>query len=131
MARILVVDDEPHIVRLVSFSLEKGGHEVYQASDAMTGIALAKEHQPDLILMDVMMPLMTGFEAVDKLKEDPGTAEIPVVMLSAKSQAYEQEEGLRRGALRYVCKPFTPRDLVDVVSQVLSEAGEGAGDDGA
>ncbi len=125
MARILVVDDEPHIVKLVAFSLERGGHEVFQAPDAMAGIALAQEHQPDLILMDVMMPLMTGFEAVEKLKEDPETASIPVVMLSAKSQQYEQDEGLRRGALKYVCKPFTPHDLVDVVAEILSDASEG------
>ncbi|MDH4140109.1 MAG: response regulator [Coriobacteriia bacterium] len=131
MARILVVDDEPHIVKLVSFSLEKGGHEVLEAPDALTGIALARENKPDLILMDVMMPLMTGFEAVDKLKEDPETRSIPVVMLSAKSQMYEQEEGLRRGALRYVCKPFTPRDLVGVVTEILSDAGEGDVEDGA
>lgn len=122
MARILVVDDEPHIRRLVSFSLQKRDHEVLEAGDGPTGIALAKEHHPDLILMDVMMPVMTGFEAVQKLKDDPDTADIPVVMLSAKSQQYEQEEGISRGATKYVCKPFTPSVLGDVVTEVLNGA---------
>ncbi|MDP2183592.1 MAG: response regulator [Actinomycetota bacterium] len=122
MARILVVDDEPHIRRLVSFSLQNRGHEILEASDGPTGISLAKEHHPDLILMDVMMPVMTGFEALEKLKADQDTAGIPVVMLSAKSQVYEQEEGIGRGATKYVCKPFTPSVLGDVVAEVLDGA---------
>ncbi len=119
MARILVVDDEPHIVRLVAFSLEKRGHEVRTAPDAPSGLALAAEWLPDLILMDVMMPVMTGLEALDRLKTGAATCEIPVVMLSAKSQHYEQEEGVRRGATKYICKPFTPSALADEVASVL------------
>jgi CheY-like chemotaxis protein len=125
MGRILVVDDEPHILKLVSFSLERAGHEVFQASDGVAGIEVAAEKQPDLILMDVMMPVMSGYDALDRLKGDPGTSEIPVVMLSAKSQHYEQDEGLRRGALQYICKPFTPRDLAETVDSILAgEEGE-------
>lgn len=122
MARILVVDDEPHIRRLVSFSLQNRGHEILEAPDGPTGISMASEHQPDLILMDVMMPVMTGFEALEKLKANQATAGIPVVMLSAKSQVYEQEEGIGRGATKYVCKPFTPSVLGDVVAEVLDGA---------
>lgn len=120
MARILVVDDEPHIRKLVSFSLERRDHELIEAEDAPTGIALAKEHHPDLILMDVMMPMMTGLEALDILKADPATADIPVLMLSAKSQQYEQAEGLSRGAAKYVCKPFKPSELGDLVADMLA-----------
>ena len=119
MARILVVDDEPHIVRLVSFSLERAGHEILEANDAPSGIAIIREQRPDLVLMDVMMPGMTGFEALEILKADQSTADVPVVMLSAKSQEYEQEEGLERGALRYICKPFTPSALVEAVSEIV------------
>ncbi len=126
MARLLVVDDEPHILRLVSFSLSNAGHEIYEAPDAFVGIDLAKKHHPDLILMDVMMPLMTGLEALERLKADPQTADIPVVMVSAKSQEYEQEEGLRRGALKYICKPFTPKVLVRNIAEILGEDMEGA-----
>lgn len=132
MGRILVVDDEPHIVKLVSFSLERNGHEVFQASDGAAGIEKAAEEQPDLILMDVMMPVMSGYDALDRLKKDPATCDIPVVMLSAKSQHYEQEEGLRRGALQYICKPFTPRDLAETVNSILAgEHGEGVRADDA
>lgn len=116
-----MVDDEPHIRKLVAFSLEKRGHEILQAEDGPRGIAAAREHRPDLILMDVMMPMMTGFEAVERLKRDPETAKIPVVMLSAKSQEYEQNEGLKRGAVKYVCKPFTPSVLGEVVAEILGE----------
>jgi len=120
MARILVVDDEPHILKLVSFSLSSAGYQVSEATDGAAGIAVATEMKPDLILMDVMMPLMTGYQALERLKADPETAGIPVVMLSAKSQLYEQEEGLRLGAARYICKPFTPKVLVQMVEEVLS-----------
>jgi len=121
VARILAVDDEPHIIKLVSFTLERRGHEVLTASDGPTGIAVAREQAPDLILMDVMMPMMTGLDALDVLKAEPETAAIPVVMLSARSQSYEQEEGLSRGALRYVTKPFAPSDLTEVVAEVLGD----------
>lgn len=132
MGRILVVDDEPHILKLVSFSLERAGHEVLQAADGAHGVEVAAASLPDLILMDVMMPVMTGFDALDRLKADSATSHIPVVMLSAKSQHYEQEEGLRRGALQYICKPFTPRDLADTVDRILAgEEGEEVREDGA
>ncbi|MDY0087946.1 MAG: response regulator [Coriobacteriia bacterium] len=120
MSRILVVDDEPHIVKLVSFALERNGHEILQAGDGAEGVRLAAEELPDLILMDVMMPVMTGYDALDRLKAESSTRDIPVVMLSAKSQEYEQEEGLRRGALQYICKPFTPRDLAQTVDTILA-----------
>ncbi len=119
MARILVVDDEPHILRLISFSLEKAGHEVLSAPDGPTAISTAKDSEPELILMDVMMPLMTGYEAVERLKAAPETADIPVIMLSAKSQQYEQEKGIECGAARYICKPFTPKELVEQVTEFL------------
>ncbi len=120
MARILVVDDEPHILKLVSFSLTSAGHEVFEATDGALGVEVASEVKPDLILLDVMMPLMSGYQALELLKAEEDTAGIPVVMLSAKSQVYEQQEGLRLGAHQYVCKPFTPRDLVQVVDDILA-----------
>ncbi len=126
MALILVVDDEPHILRLVSFSLGKAGHEVLEAPDGMTALKVAEERRPHLILMDVMMPLMTGIETLDRLRENAVTCGIPVVMLSARSQSYEQQEGIEHGALRYLCKPFTPSDLVESVGEVLGSL-EGAG----
>jgi len=121
MTRILAVDDEPHILRLVSFSLSSKGFEMLEASDGLTALAIAEQEHPDLILLDVMMPVIDGYETCRRLKANPATAEIPVVMLSAKSQKAEQAEGLEAGALDYVCKPFTPKDLVEQVRGFLGE----------
>lgn len=125
MARVLVVDDEPHIVKLVSFTLTGRGHEVMTATDGAEGVDMACDTLPDLILMDMMMPEVTGLEALGRLKAREETAGIPVIMLSAKSQGYEQEAGLAAGAVRYVCKPFTPSELAQVVSEVLEQEERG------
>ena len=121
MKRILAVDDEPHILKLVSFSLSSHGYEVIQATDGMSAVEVAETEQPDLILMDVMMPLLDGYGACERLKANPKTAHIPVVMLSAKSQASEQKEGLDRGALCYITKPFTPRELVERIDELVAD----------
>jgi CheY-like chemotaxis protein len=118
----MVVDDEPDIRRLVSFSLSRHGYETVEACDGLSAVSMAVTEQPDIILMDVMMPVLNGFEAVRRLKEDPATADIPVVMLSAKSQQYEQEAGLESGAARYICKPFTPMELVEQVDSFIEES---------
>lgn len=121
MKRVLAVDDEPHILKLVTFSLTSHGFEVIQATDGMSAITTAEKECPDLILMDVMMPLLNGYEACKRLKANPKTKHIPVVMLSAKSQLAEQTEGIDSGAEDYICKPFTPKDLVEKVSSILSD----------
>jgi DNA-binding response OmpR family regulator len=121
MSRILAVDDEPHILKLVAFSLKAGGFEVIEANDGLSAIEIAQAEQPDLILLDVMMPVLDGFEACRRLKQDPATSEIPVVMLTAKTQLSEQKAGLDSGALGYICKPFTPKDLVAQVQAYLGE----------
>ncbi len=121
MTRILAVDDEPHILKLVSFSLSSKGFDVIEASDGLTAVEIAEREQPDLILLDVMMPVLDGYEACRRLKANPATQAIPVVMLSAKSQKAEQAIGLEAGALDYICKPFTPKDLVEQVRGFLGE----------
>jgi len=121
MTRILAVDDEPHILKLVSFALSSRGFEVLEATDGLSAIEIAQAEQPDLILLDVMMPALDGFEACRRLKANPATSHIPIVMLSAKSQAAEQSNGIDCGATDYICKPFTPKDLVTQVRQVLGE----------
>ncbi len=119
MSKILVADDEPHILKLVSFTLGNHGFEIVTASDGGAAVEVAETEQPDLILLDVMMPVMTGFEAAKIISENPKTAHIPIVMLSAKSQQREIAEGLDSGAREYICKPFTPKDLVQKVSEIL------------
>jgi len=121
VSRILAVDDEPHILKLVAFSLKAGGFEVLEASDGLSAIEIAQAEQPDLILMDVMMPVLDGYEACRRLKDNPATANIPVIMLTAKTQLAEQSAGLDSGAARYICKPFTPKDLVAQVQAFLGE----------
>jgi DNA-binding response OmpR family regulator len=121
MKRVLAVDDEPHILKLVSFALATHGFEVLQAADGMSAALVAEAEQPDLILMDVMMPILNGYDACERIKGNPKTAHIPVVMLSAKSQVTEQTEGLERGALCYITKPFTPKELVKRVSELLED----------
>jgi DNA-binding response OmpR family regulator len=119
--RILAVDDEPHILKLVSFSLKARGFEVIEATDGLSAIEVAEREQPDLVLMDVMMPALDGYEACRRIKANPKTAHIPVVMLTAKTQVAEQKSGLDAGALDYICKPFTPKDLVAQVNGFLGE----------
>lgn len=121
MTRILAVDDEPHILKLVSFALSAKGFSIIEAADGLSAIEVAQTEQPDLILLDVMMPALDGYEACRRLKADPATSHIPVVMLSAKSQQAEQAIGLDCGAIDYICKPFTPKDLVAQVQRVLGE----------
>ena len=124
MSRILAVDDEPHILKLVSFSLRSGGFDVVEAADGLSAIDIAAAEQPDLILMDVMMPALDGYEACRRIKANPATADIPIVMLSAKTQKAEQAEGLSAGAMDFICKPFTPKELVAQVRVLLGEEPE-------
>ena len=121
MKRILAVDDEPHILKLVAFSLKSGGYEVLEATNGLSAIEIAEVEQPDLVLLDVMMPALDGYEACSRLKENPATRDIPVVMLTAKTQAAEQKAGLERGAMGYICKPFTPKDLVAQVRSLIGD----------
>ena len=121
MTRILAVDDEPHILKLVSFSLRAGGFEVIEASDGLSAIEIAEAEQPDLILLDVMMPVLDGYEACRRLQANPATKDIPIVMLTAKTQQSEHKAGFESGAKEYICKPFTPKDLVAQVQAFLGE----------
>lgn len=124
MTRILAVDDEPHILKLVSFSLKSGGFDVLEATDGLSAVEIALREQPDLILLDVMMPALDGYEACRRLKACDATSAIPVLMLSAKTQKAEQAVGIDAGAIGYINKPFTPKDLVAQVRTALGEAGQ-------
>jgi DNA-binding response OmpR family regulator len=119
--RILAVDDEPHILKLISFSLSSHGFDVLEATDGLSAVAVAKREHPDLILLDVMMPALDGYEACRRIKADPATADIPVFMLTAKTQVAEQSTGKDAGALDYICKPFTPKDLVARVESFFAD----------
>ena len=124
MARILVAEDERDIRDLISFTLQFAGFEVLLASNGAEAVALAPASNPDLILMDVRMPRMTGYQACEALKQMPETKDIPVIFLSAKGQESEIQEGLEVGALEYILKPFAPDELIQRVRSILAEMGK-------
>lgn len=123
MARILIAEDEPDIRELIVFTLQFGGHEVIATSSGAEAVERATAELPDLILLDVRMPRMTGYEACEALKKDPRTEKIPVVFLSAKGQEKEVENGLKAGAVAYILKPFAPDQLIKQVKELLDEHG--------
>ncbi|MEK7442119.1 MAG: response regulator [Chloroflexota bacterium] len=120
MAKILIAEDERDIRELITFTLRYAGHEVTQAANGEEALALAKQTIPELILMDVRMPKMTGYEACRHIKADDTLKNIPVVFLSAKGQETEIQTGLEVGATDYILKPFAPDQLIKRVSEILA-----------
>lgn len=117
--KVLVVDDEYHIVELVKFNLESNGYEVVEASDGKEALTKAKECSPDLILLDIMLPIIDGIEVCKKLKNDIETQGISIIMLTAKSDETDKVIGLEIGADDYITKPFSVRELLARVKAVL------------
>ncbi len=115
MSLVLIVDDSPTEQHVMSRVLEKHGFETLLASDGEEAIAIAEQNRPDLILMDIVMPGMNGFQATRKLTRNPLTAEIPVVMISSKDQASDRAWGLRQGAVDYLTKPIDDKSLLAAV----------------
>ena len=116
---VLVVDDDPVILRLLEVNFQMEGFEVLTAADGQEGVASAKANLPDLVVSDVMMPRVSGLELVEQLKADETTKAIPVILLSAKAQVDDIRAGLDAGADDYVTKPFEPLELVDRVNKLL------------
>lgn len=120
MARILIIEDSPTDTRVFTTLLEKNGHEVLTAGSAEDGIASARSELPDLILMDVILPGMNGFQATRALTRDPQTAAIPIIIVSTKGMETDRVWGLRQGARDYVVKPPNERDLIDRIATLLA-----------
>ncbi|HVT59706.1 MAG TPA: response regulator [Thermoanaerobaculia bacterium] len=123
--KILVVDDEEDVVEVVRLVLAKKGYEVETATSGMDGLARAQSALPDLILLDIMMHQMDGWEVLKLLKLDERTSGIPVVILSARVEPKDKIRGLQEGAIDYVTKPFAVRELVEKVEAVLAAPAEG------
>jgi len=119
--RILLADDEEDIKTVVKMLLESHGYEVATAFDGLDTLDKAKTEKPDLILLDIMMPVLNGFEVCKRLKEDQETADIPIIMLSAAAHADSVEKGLSAGAKDYIIKPFEPETLLQKVKETLGE----------
>ena len=120
--KILLADDEEDIKAVVQLFLESKGYEVITAFDGLSAIDMAQAEKPDLILLDVMMPVVNGYEVCTRLKADEATRDIPIVMLSAMAQSESVDKGLSAGAVDYIVKPFDPARLEEVVRRILSEA---------
>ncbi|MCL4720640.1 MAG: response regulator [Gammaproteobacteria bacterium] len=123
MALVLIADDSPTDQLILARILEKHGFETLVASDGAEAIALARERAPDVILMDIVMPGMNGFQATRQLVQNPATADIPIVIISTKTQEADRVWGLRQGAVRYLTKPVSDQDLVSAVRDALKGAG--------
>lgn len=120
MTRILIAEDEPDIRELITLTLQFNGFDVTSARDGAEAVEIAQRGQFDLILMDVRMPRMTGYEACRKLRELDVTKDIPIIFLSAKGQEAEVQQGLQAGADQYILKPFAPDMLSRKIKEVLN-----------
>ena len=127
-SKILVVDDDPNVVKLVQLYLERDGHEVLTASDGATGLELAREEQPSLIVLDLMLPRMDGMEVCRVLRKE---SSVPIIMLTAMVEEDDRLAGLDLGADDYVTKPFSPRELAARVRAVLRRTARDRDDSGA
>ena len=120
--KIVLAEDEPQIARLVEFKLKKEGYEVTWKENGEEALASIKEEKPDLILLDVMMPVMGGYEVLRRLKEDENLKSIPVVMLTARAQERDVVKGIDLGAEDYISKPFHPAELLARVKRILGKS---------
>jgi len=127
---ILAVDDEANVTRLEQVLLQRSGYRVVTAADGMQALARLEEERPDLILADITMPHLDGIELLRRLKANPETASIPVILVTAKAQDGDIFEGERAGAALYLSKPFSPMQLLEAVQRTLAEHSSATGPSG-
>ena len=121
MARVLIVDDSPTQLMGIQRIVEKLGHETFTATDGAAGVEAAMATLPDLVLMDVVMPNLNGFQATRTLKREASTSHIPVILVTTKDQDTDRMWGMRQGARAYLTKPFSESDLSDVIGRLLGD----------
>ena len=120
-SKILVVEDDPGALRLISYTLQAEGYEVITATNGLQGLRKAQNDKPDLVVLDVMLPGIDGFEICHRLRADPGTARLPIMMLSAKARETDKATGLNVGADDYLTKPADPSDIVSHIKALLAK----------
>ena len=125
--KILVVDDEDDILHFLELVLADKGFEVATASNGHDALALAQTERPDLILLDIMMPQMDGWEVLKLLRVDEQTSSVPVAMLSARTEAQDRVQGLQEGAIDYICKPFSLQELLGKIETIFAQRREPGG----
>lgn len=121
--KILIVDDEVQLVLMLKFRLKTMGYEVLEAYNGEEGLRVARREKPDLILLDIMLPMKDGYEVCLELKNDPGYSDIPIVLFSAKTEEADIEKGEKVGADAYITKPFESTVLVDKIEELLVKMG--------
>src|SRR5689334_22193913 len=126
--KILAVDDERHIVRLVQVNLQRAGYDVVTAYDGKDALEKVESEHPDLVVLDVMMPYMDGFEVLQNLRKNPNTRELPVIMLTAKAQDADVFRGWQSGVDCYLTKPFNPMELKAFVKRIFKSLEDDDGD---
>ena len=120
MAKILVVEDEPSLQKLLEYQLKRIGHEIRMAQDGQQALEMVKSDRPDLVLLDVMLPVMGGFQVLKKLQDGKTTKNIPVNMVSAKGQQHDIAAGIEKGVFDYITKPFNIPNLAERIEKALA-----------
>lgn len=120
MTRVLLIDDEPDVLLLCRVNLEHAGYEVAEAQEGAQGLAMARQERPDVVVLDLMIPIMSGYEVLAALRADGSTRDLPVVILTAKAQAHDRIRCWEGGAAGFVTKPFPPQVLTDTLARVVS-----------
>ena len=119
--KILVIEDDPSALRLVQYTLEQEGYQVLAATNGLAGIRKAQNEEPDLLVLDIMLPGIDGFEICHRLRAEPQTAQLPILMLSAKAQETDKATGLKVGADDYITKPADPSEIINRVRTLLAQ----------
>jgi DNA-binding response OmpR family regulator len=121
MKRVLIADDEPNIVLSLEFLVTQAGYEIRVARDGAEALAAVREWRPDLVLLDIMLPLKDGFEVCQQIRDDPAIRDTKVIMITAKGREVEVAKGMAVGADAYVTKPFSTKELVALIRQMLGD----------
>jgi two-component system phosphate regulon response regulator PhoB len=121
MGKVLVIDDEPFILMMLEDKLKRSGFAVVTSRESVNALELVRKERPDLIVLDWMMPEISGIEICRQLKADPELSSIPVFMLTAKGQEEDEKKGMKTGANRYITKPFSPKALVEIIEKELKD----------
>ena len=124
--RVLIAEDEPSIVLSLEFLLGEAGFDVISAADGAQALELANAHKPDLVVLDIMLPLVNGFEVCRILRAHPQLSQTPILMLTARGREHEVQRGLALGANAYITKPFATRELLERVNELIGQPGHGA-----
>jgi DNA-binding response OmpR family regulator len=129
MTRVLIIDDEAPIRLLCRVNLEAEGMEVSEAADGTSGIEIARRERPDVILLDVMMPRLDGWDVADTLLRDESTSEIPIIFLTARAEVRDRARGLDIGGVEYITKPFNPLELAPLIESLMERIRQGGRDE--